>query len=97
MGFLIGDGGAIVFILFAGFALGVVFGWSLLEGRWSGGGGEGVTVAAPVQVGEPIVQARVTEKAAGLAEVIPLRPTGGAVETAAECAADSSAGKPSRG
>ena len=77
MGFLFGDGGAVVFILFAGFALGVVFGWSLLEGRWSGGGGDGKVIeAAPVQIGEPVVEPRKIPDGAGLAEVIPLRPTG---------------------
>ncbi|CAN5123212.1 hypothetical protein BH20ACT22_BH20ACT22_17900 [soil metagenome] len=73
MGFLFGDGGAVVFILFAGFALGVVFGWSLLEGRWSGGGGDGKIVEPG---GEPVVETREMPREAGLAEVIPLRPTG---------------------
>ena len=77
MGFLFGDGGAVVFTLFAGFALGVVFGWSLLEGRWSGGGGDGKVIeAAPVQIREPAVEPRMVPEEAGLAEVIPLRPTG---------------------
>ncbi|MBA3630192.1 MAG: hypothetical protein H0W55_11070 [Actinobacteria bacterium] len=77
MGFLFGDGGAVVFILFAGFALGVVFGWSLLEGRWSGGGGDGKIVAPVTEpVGEPVVEPRDMPRGAGLAEVIPLRPTG---------------------
>lgn len=77
MRFLFGDGGAVVFILFAGFALGAVFGWSLLEGRWSGGGGDGQVVApAPAQTGRPAVDSRDLPKEAGLAEVIPLRPTG---------------------
>jgi hypothetical protein len=77
MGFLFGDGGAVVFILFAGFALGVVFGWSLLEGRWSGGGGDGKIVAPVTEPGgEPVVEPREMPRGAGLAEVIPLRPTG---------------------
>ncbi len=77
MGLLFGDGGAAVFVLFAGFALGVVFGWSLLEGRWSGGGGDGKIVAPATEpVGEPVVSSRRIPQEAGLAEVIPLRPTG---------------------
>ncbi|MDQ3784934.1 MAG: hypothetical protein M3360_08675 [Actinomycetota bacterium] len=82
MGFLFGDGGAVVFVLFAGFALGAVFGWSLLEGRWSGGGGDGkVTAPAHVQSGHP-VESRAMPKEAGLAEVIELRPTGTMERTA---------------
>ncbi len=76
MGFLFGDGGAVVFILFAGFALGAVFGWSLLEGRWSGGGGDGQMVAPTLaRSGEPVAEGRELPKEAGLAEVIQLRPT----------------------
>ena len=76
MDFLFGDGGAVVFILFAGFALGVVFGWSLLEGRWSGGDGDGKVIEpAPVGIEEPSEPRRIPD-GAGLAEVIPLRPTG---------------------
>ena len=75
MGFLFGDGGAMVFVLFAGFALGMVFGWSMLESRWSGGGGDGRTAPAHVPAGRPVVEPRVVQEA-GLAEVIHLRPTG---------------------
>ncbi|MBA2272654.1 MAG: hypothetical protein H0W21_01955 [Actinobacteria bacterium] len=83
MGFLFGDGGAVVFILFAGFALGAVFGWSLLEGRWSGGGGDGkVSAPATEPAGEPVVHSREAPEGAGLAEVIPLRRTGTMERTA---------------
>ena len=75
MACLFGDGGAMVFVLFAGFALGVVFGWSLLEGRWSGGGGDGRRLPETVEIGHPVPELRKTQEA-GMAEVIPLRPTG---------------------
>lgn len=73
-----------MFILFAGFALGVVFGWSLLEGRWSGGGGDGRRLPAPLENGRPVPEPRMIREA-GMAEVIPLRPTG-LLETPADSA-----------
>ena len=81
MGVLFGDGGAMVFVLFAGFALGMVFGWSMLEGRWSGGGGDGRTAPAHLPAGRPVLEHRATPEA-GLAEVIHLRPTGSAAASA---------------
>lgn len=95
MGFLFGDAGAMVFILFAGFALGVVFGWSLLEGRWSGGGGDGRRLPGPVGIGRPVRDLRVTREA-GMAEVIPLRPTG-SLNTQRTPREGSSAERPPRG
>ena len=85
MGFLFGDGGAVLFILFAGFALGAVFGWSLLEGRRSGGGGGDGEVLAPriEPSGEPLAERRDIPETTGLAEVIPLRPTGASERVAA--------------
>lgn len=75
MEFLLGDGGAVVFILFAGFGLGAVFGWSLLEGHRSGGGGGGQEVVIRRRPGRPVAEPREAPVEV-LADVIPLRPTG---------------------